>query len=87
MDEEKEKVLINTTALVDNRFANNILLWGARGMGKSTLIKSVFNEVNKSFRKLKIIEVSRDSILELDKLFSVLRAIDFKFIIFCDDIS
>ena len=87
MDEEKEKVLNNTSALVDNRFANNILLWGARGMGKSTLIKSVFNEVNKSFKKLKIIEVSRDSILELDKLFSVLREIDFKFIIFCDDIS
>ena len=87
MDEEKEKILINTTALVESRFANNILLWGARGMGKSTLIKSVFNEVNKTFKKLKIIEVSRDSILELDKLLSVLREIDFKFIIFCDDIS
>ncbi len=87
MDEEKEKVLNNTNALVNNRFANNILLWGARGMGKSTLIKSVFNEVNKSFKKLKIVEVSRDSILEIDKLFSILREIDFKFIIFCDDIS
>ncbi len=87
MDDEKEKILINTTALVEGRFANNILLWGARGMGKSTLIKSVFNEVNKSFKKLKIIEVSRDSVLELDKLLSVLYAIDLKFIIFCDDIS
>ncbi len=87
MDEEKEKVLNNTTALVNNRFANNILLWGARGMGKSTLIKSVFNQVNKSCKKLKIVEVSRDSILEIDKIFSVLREIDFKFIIFCDDIS
>ncbi len=87
MDEEKEKVLINTTALVNDRFANNILLWGARGMGKSTLIKSVFNEVNKTYGKLKIIEVSRDSILELDKLLSVIRKVDLKFIIFCDDIS
>ena len=87
MDEEKEKVLNNTMALVNNRFANNILLWGARGMGKSTLIKSVFNKVNKSYKKLKIVEVSRDSILEIDKIFSVLREIDFKFIIFCDDIS
>ena len=50
MDEEKEKVLINTNALVNNRFANNVLLWGARGMGKSTLIKSVFYEINKSFK-------------------------------------
>ena len=80
MDEEKEKVLINTNALVNDRFANNILLWGARGMGKSTLIKSVFNELNKSFKKLKIIEVSRESILQLDKLLSLLREIDLKFI-------
>ena len=87
IDEEKEKVLANTKALVNDRFANNILLWGARGMGKSTLIKSVFNEVNKFSKNLKIIEVSRDSILELDKLLNVLREIDYKFIVFCDDIS
>ncbi len=87
MDSEKEEVLANTIALANDRFANNILLWGARGMGKSTLIKSVFNRVNNSFKKLKIIEVSRDNILELDKIFSILNGIDFKFIIFCDDIS
>ena len=87
MDDEIEKVLINTKALMNNRAANNILIWGARGMGKSTLIKAVFKQLKKSCRNLKIIEVQRDSILELDKLFLVLRDLNLKFIVFCDDIS
>jgi hypothetical protein len=56
-------------------------------MGKSTLVKAVYNEIKKTYGELKIIEVSRDNILELDKLFQILRSVDLKFVVFCDDIS
>ncbi len=87
MDEEIEKVRLNTRAFVEGKLANNVLIWGARGMGKSTLIKSVVKSSSSQSNRLKIIEVSRDDIGQVDKLLKLIKNINKKFIIFCDDIS
>ena len=87
MDEEIEKVRLNTRAFVEGNLANNVLIWGARGMGKSTLIKSVVKAASSQSNRLKVIEVSRDDIGQVDKLLKLIKNINKKFIIFCDDIS
>mgnify|MGYP001554968879 CR=1 FL=1 len=81
--------------LVDNteRFgrglpANNVLLWGARGMGKSSLVKSVHADVSRDENaKLKLIEIHREDIETLPELMSIVRESQHRFIIFCDDLS
>ncbi len=87
MDEEIEKVRLNTKVFLQGSLANNVLLWGARGMGKSTLIKSIVKDASSQSNCLKIIEVARDDIEHLDKLLKLIKNINKKFIIFCDDIS
>ena len=57
MDREIERVRLNTEAFIDGKLANNVLVWGARGMGKSTLIKSVVKAATSKNNDLKIIEV------------------------------
>ena len=68
MDKEIEQVRLNTKAFIDGKLANNVLVWGARGMGKSTLIKSVVLAACSMSNSLKIIEVARDDIGQADKL-------------------
>ncbi len=87
MDEEIKKVKLNTNAFLYGKLANNVLVWGARGMGKSTLIKSVLKDALAKSKDLKIIEVSRDDIQQVSKLLKLIKNINKKFIIFCDDIS
>ena len=87
MDEEIEQVTFNTEAFIEGKLANNVLVWGARGMGKSTLIKAVIKAASSKSNNLKIIEVSRDDIGQVDKLLKLIKNINKKFIIFCDDIS
>ena len=84
--------------LVDNteRFAaglpaNNVLLWGARGMGKSSLVKAVHARINLALEKgkapLKLIEIHREDIETLPALMGLLRDRPERFILFCDDLS
>ena len=87
MDKEIERVKLNTEAFIDGKLANNVLVWGARGMGKSTLVKSVVKEVSFKSNSLKIIEVARDDLGRVNKLLKLIKNINKKFIIFCDDIS
>lgn len=87
MAQEIEKVKRNTDAFIAGNEANNVLVWGARGMGKSTLIKSVFKSSNSVSNDLKIIEVPRDNISEVNSVLKLIKNINKKFIIFCDDIS
>ncbi len=87
MDKEIELVKSNTEAFIDGKLANNVLVWGARGMGKSTLIKSVVKAAGSKSNTLKVIEVARDDLRDFNKLLKILRNINKKFIIFCDDIS
>ena len=87
MDKEIEQVTLNTKAFIDGKLANNVLVWGARGMGKSTLIKSVVMAACSMSNSLKIIEVARDDIGQVGKLLKTIKNLNKKFIIFCDDIS
>ncbi len=82
--EHQKKVLYdNTKALIEGHKVNNILLYGDAGCGKSTSIRALLNE----FKELKIVQVFKDNLINLDKLYSILSQIKDKFIIFADDIS
>lgn len=89
IDHTKEILLENTIQFAKGFSANNVLLWGARGMGKSSLIKAVHKEVSKTknFNRLILIEIFRDDINKLQKLISELQKEKHQFIIFCDDLS
>ena len=85
----KDQVLKNTRHFAKGFVANNVLLWGARGTGKSSLVKSVHKMVAAEFRSLKLVEIQRDDLGSLDRLLSVLANIqpDNRYIVFCDDLS
>ncbi len=81
-----KKLLINNTKQFSEGFsANNALLWGARGMGKSSLITSVHSLFIK--KKLKLIEIKREDLSSLDSLLKLIKNERHRFIIFCDDLS
>ena len=87
---EKQKKLIfdNTNNFLENKDSNNILLWGARGMGKSSLVKCIIKETNKnSKKKIKLIEILSDSFKYLPEIIYELRSIKNNFILFIDDIT
>lgn len=79
----------NTIRFAKNHPANNALLWGARGMGKSSLIKSVHRHVAKQFpgSKLQLIEVHRDDLAALPALMRALRQRPERFLLFCDELT
>jgi uncharacterized protein len=84
-------ILIENTERFANGFpANNALLWGARGMGKSSLVKAAHANINldrKPSDRLKLIEIHREDIESLPALMDLLRSSPFNFIVFCDDLS
>ena len=84
-------ILIENTERFANGFpANNALLWGARGMGKSSLVKAAHASINlhrKPTERLKLIEIHREDIESLPSLMDLLRGSAFHFIVFCDDLS
>ena len=81
-------ILLNNTMQFANGFpANNALLWGARGMGKSSLVKAVHTKINNDGLDLKIVELQRDDLGSVSRLLKVLRGLPYKFILFCDDLS
>src|SRR5947199_9220386 len=84
-------ILIENTERFANGFpANNALLWGARGMGKSSLVKAAHAAINvdrKPEDRLKLIEIHREDIETLPLLMTLLRSSPFHFIVFCDDLS
>lgn len=82
---QKKEILDNTQAFVDGRPCNNVLLWGARGTGKSSLIKAVFNHFRHS--GLRLIEFAKDDLHSLPEIIDDIRELPYKFIIFCDDLS
>jgi predicted AAA+ superfamily ATPase len=90
IDRMRDILIENTERFADGLPANNALLWGARGMGKSSLVKAVHADINahrKSADRLKLIEIHREDIESLPALMDLLRASEFRFIVFCDDLS
>ena len=90
VDRVRDILLDNTERFASGYAANNVLLWGARGMGKSSLVKAVHATVNASDkldRPLKLIEIHREDIDTLPKLMGLLKAAPYRFILFCDDLS
>ena len=78
----------NTLRFAEGYPANNVLLWGARGMGKSSLVKAVHEDVRASTdTPLKLVEVHREDIASLPLLLDILKASDQRVIVFCDDLS
>jgi uncharacterized protein len=85
---QKEILLENTRRFADGLPANNAMLWGARGMGKSSLVKAVHAEVNRSTPgALALIEIHREDIRTLPTLLNVLRDQTRRCVILCDDLS
>ena len=92
IDRVRDMLLENTERFANGLPANNALLWGARGMGKSSLVKASQAAVNVALAKkgkppLKLIEIHREDIESLPELMAITRASDFRFIVFCDDLS
>ena len=85
IDQQKEKIQRNTEQFVDGLPANNVLLTGARGTGKSSLIKACLN--NYAPRGLRLIEVDKDDLVDLPDIVEVVAARAEKFIVYCDDLS
>jgi predicted AAA+ superfamily ATPase len=85
IDGQKEKIQRNTEQFVNGLPANNVLLTGARGTGKSSLIKACLNEY--APRGLRLIEVDKDDLTDLPDIIDVVSTRPEKFMVFCDDLS
>jgi hypothetical protein len=91
IDRMRDILLENTERFARGLPANNALLWGARGMGKSSLVKAAHASVNAGLGAnaglLKLVEIHREDIESLPDLMTVLRPQPYRFIVFCDDLS
>ena len=87
IDRARDTLLANTRRFAQGLPANNALLWGARGMGKSSLVKAVHGALQGEFPQLKIVEVQREDLQSIDRCLAILRAAPQRFVLFCDDLS
>jgi predicted AAA+ superfamily ATPase len=90
VENQRDTLLANTTHFAQGLPANNALLWGARGMGKSSLVKAVHDEINrtrKNLDRLVLIEIHREDIDTLPTLLRILRTSKRRILLFCDDLS
>ncbi|KQO70566.1 ATP-binding protein [Methylobacterium sp. Leaf88] len=91
IDRARDTLVANTRLFADGLPANNALLWGARGMGKSSLVKAAHAEINAARAPgalpLKLVEIHREDIEALPDLMATLRGDAHRWIVFCDDLS
>ncbi len=88
IERQAETLLRNTRQFVRGLPANNVLLWGAKGTGKSSVVKAVHAEVNRAEPgSLVLVEVSRDELATLPRLLGLLCQAQRRFVLFCDDLS
>lgn len=93
IDQSRDILLENTRRFARGLPANNALLWGARGTGKSSLVKAIHAAVNEelaregSRSRLALVEIHREDIASLPPLLQLLRASERRFVLFCDDLS
>jgi predicted AAA+ superfamily ATPase len=93
IDRVRDVLVENTERFARGLPANNALLWGARGMGKSSLVKAVHADINAAqghkpgAGRLKLVEIHREDIESLPELMALMRSTELRFIVFCDDLS
>jgi predicted AAA+ superfamily ATPase len=88
IERQRELLLANTKRFADDLPANNALLWGARGTGKSSLVKAVHAAINAERpHALALVEIHRDDIVSLPHLLRLLKASPRRCVLFCDDLS
>jgi len=85
IDDIRDEVIRNTRQFVELLPANNVLLWGERGCGKSSLVKGMLKLF--AHRGLRVVELKRWDIMALPQIIGLLRGAPFRFILFCDDLS
>ena len=87
IDRSRDTLLANTRQFAKGLAANNALLWGARGMGKSSVVKAIHGAVSAETDALKIVEVQREDLPSIGRCLALLRGRPERFILFCDDLS
>jgi len=88
IDRARDTLVENTRRFAAGLPANNALLWGARGMGKSSLVKAVHAKIRaECVGELALVEIHREDVASLPQLLSLLRTTSCRFILFCDDLS
>jgi uncharacterized protein len=87
IDRARDTLLGNTLQFAKGFSANNVLLWGARGMGKSSLVKAAHAEAAEAHPGLKLVEIQREDLPSIGRLLALLRRAEGRFILFCDDLS
>ncbi|NEX19643.1 ATP-binding protein [Thiorhodococcus mannitoliphagus] len=85
LERQKDEIARNTAQFIRGRPANNVLLWGSRGTGKSSLVKAVFNAHRDA--GLRLIEVDKDDLIQLPDILDLIVGRPEPFILFCDDLS
>ncbi|MCA0045292.1 ATP-binding protein [Celeribacter sp. ASW11-22] len=87
INRSRDTLLENTRQFAKGFAANNALLWGARGMGKSSLVKAAHAAVVAEGTPLKIVEMQREDLPTVARLLNLLRTSEHRFLLFCDDLS
>ncbi|WP_370736527.1 ATP-binding protein [Tropicibacter naphthalenivorans] len=87
IDRSRDTLLKNTLQFAEGLPANNALLWGARGMGKSSIVKAVHAAVRAQGHDLKLVELQREDLPTVGRLLNLLRDAPYRFVLFCDDLS
>ena len=88
IEQQRDILLANTERFAAGKSANNALLWGARGTGKSSLVKALHAEINATAKdKLALVEIHREDIPSLPRLLALLRGVQRRCLLFCDDLS
>jgi len=85
IEAQRDALMANTERFLSGQGANNALLWGSRGTGKSSLIKALLNHYKS--RGLRLIQVDRNDLIELPEIVDELRELPLHFIVFCDDLT
>jgi len=85
MEPQKQEIIRNTLQFVAGRSANNVLLWGSRGTGKSSLIKAILHAFSE--RGLRLVEVEKEDLIDLPDIVDHFYGRSERFILFCDDLS
>ena len=87
VERSRNTLLVNTRQFAKGLPANNALLWGARGMGKSSLVKAIHAQILTEGLPLKIVELQREDLPSVTRLLGQLRNSEARFVLFCDDLS